>query len=143
MHGPIKRKGCEGAMKFFKKTDVIIIAVILAFSGISWVIYDTAFSDKAARAEIYYYSELVQTVELEKGEEMTFSVPQEEDVVFQLDTEGNIAFIQSDCPDKVCIKAGKLHQVGQFAACLPNGLVLKIVSAGQLGNDDADIILGN
>jgi hypothetical protein len=124
--------------KFFKRADVIIIAIIFLFSGL---VYQFAFAESVPKAEIYYYSDLVETVELDKGREMTFSLPQEEDVIFQLDSDGGIGFIQSDCPDKVCVRAGKLHRVGQFAACVPNGLMLKIVSDDS-GDDGADIIIG-
>ncbi len=128
--------------KLFRKADLIIIAVIIAAAGLFWVVYNSIFSGKAAKAEIYYYSELVETVELVVGQERIFSVAQEEDVVFLLDEEGNIQFIQSDCPDKVCINAGKLHMIGQSAACLPNGIVVKIVPRGERNEEDPDIIVG-
>lgn len=127
-------------MKFFKKSDLLIILTIIAVSVVIWVIYSSAFSDKATKAEIYYNSKLVETVELTAGEERTFSIPQKDKVVFQLDKEGNIRFIESDCPDKVCIHAGKLHMVGQSAACLPNGIVLKIVPLKERSEDDLDVI---
>ncbi len=127
-------------MKFFKKTDVFIVLGIIAVSAVIWMAYDAMSSNKPAKAEIYYYSKLVMTVDLVKGQERSFSVPQEKDVVFHIDKEGNICFERSDCPDKVCIHAGKLHKVGQSAACLPNGLVLKIVPANGRGDDDLDAV---
>jgi len=129
-------------LKLFRKTDFVVIVVIIAAAGLFWIVYNSIFSGKAAKAEIYYYSELVETVDLVPGQEKIFSIPQEEDVVFRLDKEGNIQFIQSDCPDKVCINAGKLHMVGQSAACLPNGIVVKIVPQGERNEDDPDIIIG-
>ncbi len=36
-------------------------------------------------------------------------------------------FEASDCPDKICVNTGKLTLSGQWASCLPNGVVLKIV----------------
>lgn len=129
-------------IKLIRKADLIIIAVIIAAAGLFWIVYNSIFSGKAAKAEIYYYSELVETVELVVGQERIFSVAQEEDVVFLLDEEGNIQFIQSDCPDKVCINAGKLHMIGQSAACLPNGIVVKIVPRGERNEEDPDIIVG-
>lgn len=129
-------------LKLFRKTDIIVIAVIMAAAGLFWLVYNSIFEGKAAKAEIYYYSELVETVDLVSGHDKIFSIKQEEDVVFRLDKEGNIQFIQSDCPDKVCINAGKLHMVGQSAACLPNGIVVKIVPRGERNEDDPDIIVG-
>ena len=64
-------------MKFFKRTDIVIIAVILLVQpGPLWIIYDHLVKDISVKAEIYYYSELVETVELDGGEERTFSIPQ-------------------------------------------------------------------
>jgi hypothetical protein len=46
---------------------------------------------------------------------------------------GAIAFVQSDCPDKVCVHSGFLNMPGQTAACLPNKVLLYIY-----GNDTPD-----
>ena len=129
-------------MKFFKKSDLLVISVILAVGIIIWILYQFIYTDKAPIAEIYYYSELVETVSLDKGTDRKFSISQEPNVVFHLDREGRICFEESDCPDKVCINTGKLNKTGQFAACLPNGIVLKIVSQ-EKNNDDVDIVVGN
>ena len=130
-------------MKFFKRTDIIIIVGIILVSVASWGIYNYAFAEDRVQAQIYYYSDLVKTVELNPGKDMTFSIPQDENVVFHLDKDGTIAFVESDCPDKVCIHAGKLKTAGQFAACLPNGIVIKLVPEKERGKDDADLVIGN
>lgn len=129
-------------MNFFKKTDIIVIAVIIVASAVIWLVYNSIFAGKTARAEIYYYSKMVQTLDLTAGTEKIFSIAENDEVVFKLDKEGNIQFIKSDCPDKVCIRSGKLHMVGQSAACLPNGIVIKIVPRGERSEDDLDIVVG-
>ena len=129
-------------MNYFKRTDILIILVVLAVSGISWWIYQQFSAEKQAVAEIYYYSELAMTVDLNKNEDRRFSIPQDENVVFHLYEDGSIAFEDSDCPDKVCIRAGRIKSAGQFAACLPNGIVMKIVPVGDHDKDDADIVIG-
>lgn len=129
-------------MNFFKRGDIIIIIVILAISGFSWMVYNYFLAEKSPKAEIYYYSQLVETIDLSEKEAYTFSIEEDKDVVFQLDGEGSISFIKSDCPDKVCIKSGKLHKVGEFAACLPNNIMLKIVPSDVRDSDDADIVIG-
>ncbi len=130
-------------MKFFKRTDIIVIIAIIAISAASWGIYNYAHGEDRVKAEIYYYSELVETVELGGKEDRIFSIPQDENVVFHLYQDGSIAFEESDCPDKVCIHAGKLRRSGQFAACLPNGIVMKIVPEKEHGSEDTDLVLGN
>ncbi|MDD2484054.1 MAG: NusG domain II-containing protein [Eubacteriales bacterium] len=130
-------------MNFFKKTDLLIIATILIVSALSFGIYQLFLGGSAARAEIYYEGELVESIRLERGEEKEFSVPEAPSVVFHLWPDCTISFSQSDCPDQVCVHAGRIGTVGEFAACLPNKLVLKIVSDGKDEKEAPDIVIGN
>jgi len=129
-------------MKFFKKTDLIILLIVIAVSISAWVVYKNIFSKKTAKAEIYYNNQLVETVDLNTGVDKTFSISQNKNVVFHLYKDGSIAFEESDCPDKICIKTGKLKTVGETAACIPNKIFIKIVPEGSHDNDGLDGILG-
>lgn len=129
-------------MKFAKKKDFIIAAVIIVSAVILWIFTSGALSKKdGTRAEIYYDSELVKTVELTEGETYEFSIEQLPHVVFRVYEDGSIAFAESDCPDKVCVNTGRLHYVGQTAACLPNRVYIKIVG-DTVGDDEPDIVVG-
>ena len=44
--------------------------------------------------------------------------------------------IESDCPDKLCVKQGKISKCNQCITCLPNKLTVTIES----NNSDVDII---
>lgn len=123
-------------MKFFKKSDVIIIALIVIISIAGLIIYNSVFSKKRAKAEIYYNNSLVKTVALNTGVDEKFSIPQNKHVVFHLYKDGSIRFEESDCPDKICIKTGKIKTVGETAACIPNKIFVKIVSADNNSNLD-------
>jgi len=129
-------------MKFFKKTDILIVLAIVLISIGSWAIYKYTYSSKPAKAEIYYKSELVKTIDLNTGIETIFSIPQDKHVVFHLKKDGSICFEESDCPDKICVKTGKLKIIGQTAACLPNEIVLKIVPTKNRSDNDLDMIVG-
>ncbi|HEX2946588.1 MAG TPA: NusG domain II-containing protein [Clostridia bacterium] len=133
----------KAGMKFFKRTDLIVITAIMAAGLAIWLVYGLIYGSRAVKAEIYFDNEPVETVSLEKGRERTFSIRQKPEVVFKVDNDGNIGFIESDCPDKICVKTGKLHMVGQSAACLPNGVVLRIVPAEGRSGDEPDIIIGS
>ena len=115
-------------MKYARKTDLIITAAVAVLALVLWLLNRCFFEEKGIYAEIYHDSALVYRVELSTAKESLFSIPGEPDVVFQLYTDGSIAFIESNCPDKVCIRSGRLKYAGQFAACLPNRILLKIVS---------------
>jgi hypothetical protein len=128
-------------MKFARKTDLIVIAVLVAAGILIWALFSSVFGRSGAVAEIYYKSELVKTVSLTAGKEESFSIDGLPNVVFHQYPDGSIAFIESDCPDKVCVKSGRLRIAGQMAACLPNQIYLKIV--GTASDQDApDIVIG-
>lgn len=129
-------------MKFARKTDIIIIIVIAAAGLLFWILYSNVFGKAGTYAEIYYQSVLVQTVDLSIGKEDIFSIEQVPAVVFHLYADGSIAFTESDCPDKICIKSGHLHLAGQYAACLPNQIYMKIISTDRGKTDTPDMIIG-
>lgn len=129
-------------MKFFRKQDIYIIAVLSAVSLLIWLTYQFFLTDGKPRAEIYYYSDLVRNVELGLGIDQRFIIEESPGVVFHLFEDGSICFEESDCPHQLCVKSGKISKPGQFAACLPNGVLLKIVAAEEKAGD-VDIIVGN
>lgn len=69
------------------------------------------------------------------GERRTLAVPGHENVVLTIG-EGEVAFTHSDCPDKICIRTGKLNKSGQSAACLPNRIIVRVVSDMENELDD-------
>ena len=75
-------------MKLFRKTDILVIAAIIAAAAVIWMLYSNAVSGRPVKAEIYYYSDLVDTVELVPGQEKTIPVQHNENVVLQLDGDG-------------------------------------------------------
>lgn len=128
-------------MKFARKSDILLIAALAALAFGIWLAGQLTGGEAPLQAEIYYYDRLVETLDLVKGSERTFSIEENPQVIFRLDEEGTIAFVASDCPDQICVRTGRLHRKGQYAACLPNGIVLKIVSA-QGGGAGPDLVIG-
>ena len=128
-------------MKFFKKTDLIILAAILVAGIGGWFAYHQFYDGRAAAAQIYYKTQLVQTIDLSQGEDRRFSIDQNKNVVFHVFPDGSICFEESDCRDKICIHTGRLHTAGESAACLPNQIILKIVAKNGY-TAGADMITG-
>jgi len=128
-------------MKFFKKTDVIVIITLLIISATVYMAYNYLAQGEEAKAEIYLGSKLMKTVNLSTEENSTFSISGKENVVFHLYKDGTIAFEESDCPDQICVHSGKLHIVGQSAACLPNELILKIIPQKGYNNNQNDVVI--
>ncbi|MBR5095013.1 MAG: NusG domain II-containing protein [Oscillospiraceae bacterium] len=53
--------------------------------------------------------------------------------------EGCAWLRDADCPDKLCVKQGKIHYTGQVITCLPNRLTVT-VEGGE--SDGVDIVVG-
>ena len=43
-------------------------------------------------------------------------------------SEGAISIVEADCPDKICIKSGKIKNPGEVIACIPHKLIIEIGS---------------
>lgn len=67
----------------------------------------------------------VMTVDLETAEDQEFSILDETGlpITFQV-REHAIRFLESDCPDKICIHTGFLKNDLDVASCLPNRTTL-------------------
>ncbi len=128
-------------MRFAKKSDIIIIVVVLVFAVGLGIFYYGALQEGGAIAEVYYFDNVIDTVDLTSSSEMELVYDEAPHVKIHVGTDGGIYFEQSDCPDKVCIKSGTLLKVGQSAACLPNGILIKLTPKGERSSDDADIII--
>lgn len=129
----------EGNPFFSKGKDIIIIILLLALAGMFWLVYSYMNRADSPYAAVYYKDELVTTVKLDKNQ--SFSVDPAPQVGFEV-SDGAICFSHSDCPDQVCVLAGRLSHPGDFAACLPNGLSVWI-EGGETVDDEntVDIIV--
>ena len=110
----------------FKKHDVLILAALLLLAVILYALNTRAENKPAGRISVN--GQAVQTVELSKDAE--FALEQNPAVRFEV-RGGAAAFIESSCPDKICINSGFLRYPGQTAVCLPNRVSLIIVGDAE------------
>ncbi len=122
--------------KLWIRSDVIVIIVLLIVAVSSYFVYMRLSTSQKVKCEILLDGEVAKTVLLDKND--IFSLEQLPNVVFEV-KDGSVAFIKSDCPDKVCIKSGYLHIAGQAAACLPNHVAIHISSDNNA--DAPDIVI--
>jgi hypothetical protein len=61
------------------------------------------------------------------------------DTVIQV-ANGEASIIESPCRDKICISAGKLRQDGDWSACLPNSVLIRISGGQNYENSDLDVL---
>lgn len=98
---------------------IIVLSFLSSFSG----------GNEKLTAEVYYEGELIKTVYLSEcnGEEFAAGSCT---LLFEKD---GVAFIHSECPDKLCVKRGKLKRKGDTMACVPERVV--VVIKGEKNED--------
>lgn len=119
-----------------KRTDLIVIAVFLALAGIAYGILNINKTD-GKTADIYVKGEYYDTVSLDKD---TVYIPADVPSVKIEVRGGKIGFIESDCPDKICIHTGFLSTAGQTAVCLPNAV--SVIVRSEKDGEGVDTVAG-
>ncbi len=44
---------------------------------------------------------------------------------------GSMRFVEATCPDKDCIRIGKLDSPGEISVCLPNNIIIRVSGKGE------------
>lgn len=125
--------------KIFKKWDVIIIVLLLVGSFTPEIILGTKLKKNynITYAEITIGGKLYKRVALTgHKEEETIEVDTKwgNNIVFVKDEQ--IAMIDADCSDKLCLEQGYISKPGESIVCLPHRVMIQVI-----GENDDDIIL--
>jgi len=116
----------KGIRKIGKRSDLIGLTALLAAAAF-YIIGIRAEQEAVPHCSVIYNRQPVLTLELTENRTISFSdLPQVRFIVHN----GSIAFLESDCPDQICVNTGFIGTPGQSAACLPNRIVLAIEGDG-------------
>lgn len=116
-----------------KKFEYLIVFIILMIALFIYLIYNYR-GHTDVKAEILIDGRLYKTINLNRDQKIFL----EEKPSVKLEVkDGQICFMESDCPDKICIKSGYLSMRGQSAACLPNRVSVRIVKKDNNNGFDA------
>ena len=116
--------------KIIRPADLIPIAVLLAAAGLLAAVFA---GGNGATAEIVVEREIVTTVDLAAVKEPC-SLTLENGVTVSVEP-GAIRFSASDCPNQLCVRAGRLTKAGQSAACLPNKTLIRVTGRAKNAPD--------
>lgn len=114
-----------------------LIAAIFALSAAAAVIIYTQKSPGRS-AEIIRDGVLIRTVDLTVDAEFTIENPAGGYNRIRV-RDGAVSVIEASCPDKVCIRQGAVSGGAHPIVCLPNKLVIRIISPS---GDEPDLIVG-
>ena len=142
--------------------DLLIIGIVLVLGFSLWINLVMGYSSEAGLCEIVVRGEVIAEYNLETMEkdflsdnlysfvdEFDEEVSQDSIIIhisssgidFELFIQdGQIKFQESNCPDQVCVATGFINRSGEIAACVPAGVLVRIV--GGYESDDPDFIAG-
>lgn len=108
-----------------KKNDLLLILALLLLSLLPLALRPTE-RPEGLWAEITVDGVLDRRVPLagDGPEEIIVETPEGRNVIRA--EKGGIAFVDADCPDKLCVRAGSIHHPGETAACLPHRVLIEI-----------------
>ncbi len=114
--------------KFISKKNIIFFAVLILLSAAVWLFF--IFSPSGGTADIEINGEPYKTVNLPAlaapevlriDSTLTGGI----EITVTADNTG-IAVTHSTCPDKTCMKTGKISKAGEAVICLPAKLSITI-----------------
>ena len=113
--------------------DLILIGALLVIS-IGVLLVTTLTRREGGYVEVEQSGQIIATYSLSIDGEYSLNGGTNILVI-----EGGVAYLKdANCPDKTCVKTGKIHYVNQSIICLPNKVVVEIRARGQ---DQPDIIV--
>jgi len=119
--------------RFFKKSDIIIILLIIS-AAIGFLLWQRAMPT-ATTATISIDSAVQRTIDLSTAKDEIFKIDGHDNITFEI-KDGAIRIMESDCHDRICIRAGFISKKGQSAVCLPNRTVVELS-----GDGDIDVVI--
>lgn len=125
----------------FRPRDLFVVLAVLVVAGLF------VWAGQASRgggdrvARVYYEDRLIREIELVEGLAEDHSFSENPRILIRQYGDGTVAFVESDCPDKVCVRTGRIGRPGEFAACVPNRFLIVIAGVDKTeGDDHVDLI---
>ena len=117
-------------IRMIKKNDIILAVCIAAVCAVMWGF--SFFSHGTLTAVITVEGKEYETIDLtSQGEKRLIELDTSPAVTIGVE-KGAVWFEKSDCPDKLCVKEGRLTRRGSAAACLPAKTVISISGKGAV-----------
>lgn len=105
------------------RTDIIV--VIIALCSLPWLYLNFWTTDETAvNAIISTHDNKKIILPLSENKTIQVKGPLGENIIEIKNHK--VRFINSPCPNKICIHSGWLEEINDIAACLPNGISISI-----------------
>lgn len=118
-----------------KRSDVFVIFLTLLLIFSSFLLFRNSSSQNSI-AVVTIDGKIEKEIDLTLQEDCIITLKTEPKVTLEI-KNGQIRFIDSECPDSTCEKMGFLNNVGDTAACVPAKTVVTIKGADNSSSIDA------
>lgn len=112
-----------------KRLDIIIIVlmVTIALASLGFYKWNSSRNYDEKYVEISVKGEHFKTILLtDKTNRETFTINTDLGTNIVVIENGEVAIIQADCQDDLCVKDGFIKNPGEMVVCLPNKVVVEI-----------------
>ncbi|MBR5975665.1 MAG: NusG domain II-containing protein [Clostridiales bacterium] len=128
----------------FSWGDGVVIGAVIVLCGLlllsSWI-YGKTVRSRSRVVRITMDGQVILEREMaDFTEPMEYRITSADgEMVIYLSSE-KVYVKESSCPDKICMHTGELTKIGEGAVCLPNRVVVQIISGnGETDDPDAKV----
>ncbi|MBN2379349.1 NusG domain II-containing protein [candidate division WOR-3 bacterium] len=108
---------------FFKRGDVILVIILVAAAGSAWLFIHLARS-QSHPTKLHVKTSMEEFRIPLRDTTLTLTGPLGE-TKLRIDDK-HVWIIDAPCPNKLCMKQGKIKRPGESLVCLPNRIVITI-----------------
>lgn len=119
-----------------KKTDFILITVVLAVAAIAYAFFRSDASDDMV-VNVFVDGELALSERLASDAPPIAIETEYGRNVIAITSDG-VAVIEADCASQTCVHTGQIAHSGAVIACLPHHLLIKL-EGGNAQTEDIDV----
>ena len=112
--------------------DIVLIAC-LTLGSLTWLGLELFHREDGVVVEIYNEGGLYQRLDLRQAASVKVRGPLGDSIISV--KNGQVRFLDSPCPDKLCVHMGAISKTGGTLICAPNRVSVRVV--GQADGPDA------
>ena len=116
------------------RNDIILILVLLISAILFLVCYYLFFHKDGAFIQITTNGKVYKTLPLNEDATIIINGYNNGSNTLQI-KDGYASVTNAECPDKLCQKQKKIHYNGESIVCLPNKVVISVISKEEPGLD--------
>ena len=122
-----------------KKADIVLLIIILAV-GIPLSVLSLTAGTAGDKVQISADGEVYGIYPLDMDREI--EVTEDGHTNHITIKDGQVSMSYSTCLNQICVNTGAISETKDAIVCLPNRVVVEIISSGECKGGDADVISG-